>query len=353
MSERPTASQWVDNLLRPALIAGLLACLVASFVQLLELLFTGWDGTYIVAFSFLAGLEGILSERVLQKRGITGTSYLVSRGAELVVLLLLLKLASYLSLGLDQLWSDAQLWTTSLGEFLTREDFLVTATFVPLWVGAILVGRLVQDLDVKEKDERPPPDKTSTEYYLWLTRPLPISNRQEVLYRLGELFVWCGLAMLLIPTAVYLLGSLNGNPLSFQISFARSFAIPTLLYFALGIALLSQGQFSVLSASWQIQDVPVQRGIARRWLLWAVVFMAIVGLAALLLPTGYSLGPLQAALGFLGILVNVLSFLFFMFFFLLALPLSMLLPNMERPEAPEFVPGPILPPKETLNCSSA
>jgi hypothetical protein len=332
MKERSTQSKWVDNLLRPVLIASMLACILAPLVKIIEWLVPTWQGTYALVFAFFAGLEGILSERALQRRGIGGYGYLISRGAELLILLLLLKLASYLSLGLDQLWADALRWSTDLNQFLSVIDLYLVLLFIPLWAGAIYMARVVRELDVEEEKESPPPDKTSPEYYLWLTRPHPLSNRQEILDRLGEFFVWGGVVILLASMLIH-----------FLVASAESLLIPTMLYFALGIALLSQGQFSVLRASWQIQSIPIQQNIGRRWLLWAILFLVIVALIASLLPATYALGPLQALRSLFALLFNLLSFLIFFLFFLITLPLALLLPDFERPDRPELDLVPLAP----------
>ena len=100
------------------------------------------------------------------------------------------------------------------------------------------------------------------------------------------------------------------QPLStFFVASAGLLAVPTLLYFALAIALLSQARFSVTQSGWQAQGIEVQPEVARRWLVWVVVFLLGVSLVALILPTYYTLGPLQACLGVLGMVYAVLSFL--------------------------------------------
>ena len=65
MNEQGSASRWVEDLLRPTLIAAMMACLTAPLVVGVEWLMPGWDGTYLLVFAFLASLEGILSERAL------------------------------------------------------------------------------------------------------------------------------------------------------------------------------------------------------------------------------------------------------------------------------------------------
>jgi hypothetical protein len=340
MRQHGTPSWWVDNLLRPALIAAMLTCLMAPPVALLEWLYEDWEGTYVLAFAFVAGLEGIISERTLQKQRITGWGYLVSRAAEFLVLMLALKLVGYVGLGFDQLRADSQLWSIDINTLVTEQDLYLAMLFLPMWAGAIYVARMVRDLDVQEMPS-PPSDKTSIEYYLWLTRPSVPRDCQQVLQWLGEFFVWGGIVLLFMSMLVYLFVSQD-----------KGVAWPVTLYFILGIALMSQGQFSVLTSSWQVQEIPVQRGIARRWLVWAAIFVTIVTLVAALLPTWYTMGPLQALLGLLAILADIFTGLLALLLYLLSVPLRLLVSEEELPPPPTMVPQSFSVP-EAANHGSA
>jgi hypothetical protein len=341
MRDRVAGNWWVENLLRPVLIAAMMVCLTTLPVRAMAWFLAGWDGTYFLVFSFLASLEGILSERTLQKQRISGGGYLGSRAAEALVLLLLLKLASYLPLGLDRLVADARTWPSDPTRFVSPLDLLTGAVFVTLWMGSLYAGRMVRELDVEEGKAGPPLDKTSTAYYLWLTQPSVVRDRQERLNWLGEIVLWGGVAMLLGSTGIH-----------FLIDSIGTLALPILLYFALGVALLSQARFSVAHAGWQGQGIPIQQGIARRWLLWAVIFLVGVALTALLLPTGYAMGPARALLGVLRIVVQVAMWILLVLYSLLVLLLSFLFPNMEPPERPPLQPGPVPPAEPTPVATS-
>jgi len=333
MNEQRTSNWWIENLLRPVIIAGMLVCQATPIVLLMEELARApdgsklWNGTHFLVFAFFASLEGILSERMLQRRRITGWAYLGSRAAELLVLLLLLKLVNYIPLGLDYLRTDAMLWVTNPYQFISNRDFFMGLLFVPLWVGSLYIARMVQALDVEEHVETPPPDKTSTEYYMWLTQPRFSSRRQERLAWLSESFLWGGIIILLTSTALYLLAPGVGAP-----------AVAILLYFALAVALLSQARFSVTYSSWQAQGISIQPGLGRRWLLWVAILLVGVALLALLLPTTYTMGPLRVLLGLISMVYTVLTFVLGLLMFLLTLPLLWLFPNMEQPTRPEMGP---------------
>jgi hypothetical protein len=328
MSERVSGTWWVENLLRPMLIAGMFTCLAAPAVVLLECIAEGWNGTYLLGFVFLACLEGILSERALHKQRISGWGYLGSRGAELLVLLIVLKLANYIPLGLDQLLTAARGWTVHPESLVTNLDLLTAAVFVPLWAGALYVARMATELDVQQRDVEPPADKTSAAYYMWLTQPSSVRDRQERLDWLGEVFLWGGFLLLIAAAGIHFLLPTMQVP-----------AVPTLLYFALGIALLSQARFSVTHTGWLIQSIPVQANIGRRWLFWVAIFLVGVALLASLLPTAYAMGPVQALMAAIGAIAQLVTLVFGTLYLLLMLLLSFLFPSVEpKQPTPQVVP---------------
>jgi hypothetical protein len=239
-----------------------------------------------------------------------------------------------------QLLFDPAVWLMEPGRLVSNQDLLAALVFLPLWIGALGVARQLSELDVVAGKGQPPADKTSAEYYLWLTQPQVARDRESVLERLAETFLWGGVAMLVAATVI-----------QFLFPEAAALALPTLLYFALGIALLSQGRFSVLHTIWERQGISVQPSVARRWLLWGGAFLVGVALAALLLPTRYAVGPVRALLQLLSLLFAALSFLVGLFLFLVSLPLALLLPSMERPTMPSAAPLQVPPAEQSGGAS--
>jgi hypothetical protein len=329
MSDRRNESRWVDNLLRPALLAAMMVCLASPVVHIFRWLVPDWNGVYFLAFCFVAGLEGILSERALRTHRITGWNYVASRGAELLVLLLLLKAVNYLSSGAGDLWSGVSLWLKSPESLITPVDYVTGICFLVLWGGAIQVAREVLQLDADERKAPPPADKTSSEYYLWLTQPSPISHRQEALAWLAETFLWGGLAAVTAFGAIHFLLPQTSPPV-----------LPILLYFGLGLAVLSQARFSVAHSGWRVQGLSIQRGITRRWLFWATLFLVGVVCLALLLPARYSLGPVLALLYFLGMVYRLVFSLFGLIHYAVYLLLASLFPGIEEQPPPPAAMNP-------------
>lgn len=328
MNERGTGAWWIENGLRPAMIAAMTACLATPFVLALEAVLPDLSGAYFLLFAFGASLEGILGERLFRTRRVTGEQYLVSRAAELLLLLLLLKLVSYVPLGFERFQAELLRWPPDPAMMVRGLDVLSGLLLAALWVTSIQVARLAIELDEESGKGPPPPDHTSAAYYLWLTGASLERDRQTALDRLGDLFLMGGMAMLLALGALHAL----------QVPTALTGAYALLLYFALGVGLVSQARFSVARAAWQMQGIPVQAGVGRRWLVWATVFVVAVAALALLLPVDYAAGPLAAARGVLGWLLRGLMFLLTLFFFLLSLPLSLLKPGAQRtpPSPPQL-----------------
>jgi hypothetical protein len=329
MTGAATSNRWIEGFLRPLILAGMVVCLAYPVVGILEELTRGqdgaylWQGSYFLAFLFVASLEAVLSERVLRKRRITGWAYLGSRAAEALLLLLALKLVNYIPLGLDQLWAEASTWLADPYEFIQVRDFVSWILFLPLWAGSLLVAKIAHDLDLDEGETGPPADKTSPAYYLWLTQPPVARDRQEALEELVNIILWGGLAILIVSTWLYTFGPDVHNP-----------ALAALVYFALAVTLLTQARFSISHAGWRAQGISIQPGIGLRWLLWSVIFLVGLALAALILPTRFSMGPLTALLGLVGILYSALMFLVNLLVFLLFLPIAWLFPNVEQREFP-------------------
>jgi hypothetical protein len=124
-----------------------------------------------------------------------------------------------------------------------------------------------------------------------------------------------------------------------------------LLYFVLGLVLLSQVHYERLAARWQVQGVRIPRELAGRWLRYAVVLLGLAGLLAFALPTGYTAG----VLGFFGqailVLILIAWSILAVIIGLIALPFAFLMSLFSGAGAiaPPVVPPPLPPLAEIVN----
>jgi hypothetical protein len=94
-----------------------------------------------------------------------------------------------------------------------------------------------------------------------------------------------------------------------------------LLYFLIGLLLISQGQLAVLRARWTIDRLPTAPAIIRNWPIYTFLVILVFGVIAAFLPLGdtYLLSLI------LGAILNILFGLVFLLFRLITLAFLMLL----------------------------
>jgi hypothetical protein len=114
-----------------------------------------------------------------------------------------------------------------------------------------------------------------------------------------------------------------------------------LIYFVLGLLLVSQARLSALATMWHTRQTQVAAGLGKRWARYGLVFLGLLGALALLLPTGYSLTLLDATRLALIFLLNLIVQIFQVIWLLIVLGLSKLFPF--EPDL-SFAPQPLIPP---------
>ncbi|MFQ5611450.1 MAG: DUF4129 domain-containing protein [Anaerolineae bacterium] len=288
-----TRNPWMDNLFRPLLIVAMVACIALSLVNLLRLFFPAWNGLTLMGSMVLAAVEGIYAYRVLRRLGWRGWARLRYRLAEWAVLIVVLKLISYGDFQPAAIWRDLQ---TTLQAPLN----FFSLPFVVLLFLALLAWRAATDTLI---DFESLYDPLEGRYYL--APPLDL---------LASRYFWGG-AVLIVTTGLTRVG------LSQLLNLSRpsvpGLILNVLVYFLLGLVLLSQARLTTLLSRWQRQQIEVSPALTQRWSRYALLVFGLMAAGAFLLPTGYSLGLLETVAALVGLLVNIGLFIWF----LLTLPL--------------------------------
>ena len=138
----------------------------------------------------------------------------------------------------------------------------------------------------------------------------------------------------------------EGLPLVVQTNVApvTGLVVNVLIYFLVGLALISQVRLELLAVRWQAQGVRTPANLTQRWVRYTLTFVVLAGLLAFVLPTGYTLGTL-GVLG--GILFYVLGFLWLVVFLLvnlMLLPISWLGSLLRGNAVPPTLPAQPPPP---------
>jgi hypothetical protein len=329
LRESFNANEMLTLLASHLLVAGMMVCLAVAVRNLAERIVPGWQGGYIPWLALLVSGEALYSRRLVRRESDLLTSAFVYRLVEWVVMALLIKLYLVASTGLTLFLREMLSWGEGfLANFFDPEYmFVLFLAFIIWYLSGEFAGQLLElegDRFLLEADVE-----------LGI-----ISDRTAVRRGLVLRVLSIGMLMVLITALLrWDYQSLWGER-----------AVPTyslsyvMLYFVLGIALITLAHFSARRAIWALDRIPISRNIARSWLVYSLLFLFGVSLLAFILPTGYSMGLLAT----LQYVFKLLSSLVYFIFYLLSLPLVFLvrlitrsteIPEPEQPlPPPEFTP---------------
>lgn len=340
---------WGGSLLRPFLIALMIVCLIVAMLAFLRYAFAGVPILYtgVMIFLGIAGaLIGCFSTTLLaqpEQRMRRGTGI---RAAEIVILLALVRLASWVSVGN---WPSVNAVLTRPIESLLDPPFVLSAVIVGM--GWMLASAMTSDFlrmglqpdelyAAQQRTGRSTDDPTPPNY----------TDRRAVLAGFTNKWLMGALFMVLMAAGTQLEPAQNGFFALGRQNIDPAVITAVVVYMLTGLVLLSQGQLAVLRARWTLDRVPSTGNILRNWPLYTLLLIVGVGVLATLLPFGdtFYLSIILASI----IKYTITSAAFLMqmlvgIFFLIAA-----LFGGEQPEAPPEPPpeqGPlVLPQMEAL-----
>ncbi|GAB4580498.1 MAG: hypothetical protein Fur0022_32390 [Anaerolineales bacterium] len=297
------------------LIAGMMACLGVSLTAFGARLSPAWDGGYLPWVCWLIAFEAIFSEGRVRHQSLLSSSRLIYRLSEVILLTVSLKLFVIFLRG-QALWETFASWQRDfLYNFFAGEFGGVWFVTMLVWLVSSLfaeqIYHLVEDTDLLRPGSEP-------QFF---------TSRREMRRRLAGQILFLGAVMVVLTALTRLdLRAIWGDLPPVEVN-----AFNVLVYFFLALLLLSQGQFAVLRASWIWQQIPVTRPMALGWLRYSLIFLGILAVLVLILPTGYSVGLFTLA-------QILFSFLFSLLYFiaiLLMLPIFWLFNLLSRQQSEE------------------
>ncbi len=280
----------IEEGIRPLAIAAMLTCIAVSISGLALQISATWPSVAFAVIAFLVSLEGIHSRRRLSRMRLTSEDRLRFHFVEIVVLLLLVRFGLYLSYGAGRLLDDLAAWTTNIGSFFDA-TFLIASLFaLGFWALAKSVSQAIQEMETSPIERTP----SSTDPGSYLRDTMPgrgRTDRQGLLSRIVGVFFWGGVVLLILSG----LGRVDVRQMVvLEHGRTSGVIVNALIYFLLGFLIISEAQYTILKANWELQDIPLLGSLGRRWLYLVVGFLVLVGIIAALLPAGYSVGILDA-----------------------------------------------------------
>ncbi len=104
---------WLRQIVRPVILATMVAIMGLAIVQLVQLFLPTWDGRYIGVLLVFLVLETHLSHRFLQQQQMQAGERLRYRVAEAALLFFVARFLPYIVPWGWERWSELQTWLTS------------------------------------------------------------------------------------------------------------------------------------------------------------------------------------------------------------------------------------------------
>ena len=314
---------WADNFFRPMLLTIMIMCFNLSLVNFTRMLNPAWNGAYFLIGMLLTTVEAIYSYRVLKFYRSRGISLLHYRLAEAVVLILLLKILSFAGKPIDRIGTEMQLLWQDPGAFINLEFYVLFVLALIAWINAT---HTMADFEALHDP-----------YTFRTDNVLPLDE-------LASRFFWGGALLVLISGLTQWVSRAGWASLAdWQRPSMSGVIFNVLVYFTLGLVLLSQAHLTTLLLRWRIQKINVASNLVKQWAKYGLLFLGLVMFIDLVLPTSYTLGFLASASVVVRFLIGVIMFLIQLLLLLLTLPLAWLLSLLGQTPQERFVGVPELP----------
>lgn len=314
---------WADNFFRPLLLTIMIMCFNLSLINFARVINPAWNGTYFLMGMLLTTIEAIYSYRVLKFYRSRGISHLRYRLAEAIVLILLLKILSFAGKPIDRLAVEIQLLWQDPGHFVNLEFYVLFVLALIAWLAAT---HTMADFEALHD---------------------PYAFRTDHVHPLDELasrFFWGGALLVLISGLTQWISQAGWASLAdWQRPSMSGVIFNVLVYFTLGLVLLSQAHLTTLLLRWRIQKINVAPNLVKQWAKYGLIFLGLVMFIDLFLPTSYTLGFLASAAVVVTFLIGMIMFFIQLLLLLLMLPLAWLLSLMGQTAPERFGGAPQLP----------
>jgi hypothetical protein len=325
---------WADNFFRPLLLTIMIMCFNISLVNLVRLFNPAWRGAYFLLGMLLVTVEAIYSYRLLKFYRPRDISVWRYRMAEWVVLILILKILSYANKPMAFIVTDLQAMWENPVNVISLEFYVMLLLALISWTAAT---NTVADFEA-------------------LYDPFTFrADRIAPLDTLAARFFWGGILLVLISGVSQLIVKFGPSSLTnFRRPTLGGIIINVLIYFTLGLVLLSQANLARLMMRWRIHKVEIGSGLVRQWAKYGLIFLGLITFVVFFLPTGYSMGFLTSAGIVLGYVINALILIVQLLLYLIVLPFLLLLRLLlgNAPKNPINVP-PELPPVMDASAGGA
>ena len=269
-----------------ALVALMMTCAAFTLLSLIDRLAPGWQPIYLPALCFAAALERLYTHRRFAGLALFSREWSTAMSGEWLMIILLVKLVTGLSHGPGAFYREILGWVQNFNLYFLTDEFVFALVLVILtWFLSGSFAGLLAEMDLAQA-------------ILIEADPAAQIGKPPARERLLSLIFSLGSALIVFTALVRVdLRAFFQHTSQFKFSALPALAgggASTLLYFMLGMALLSQTRFIDLHTRWSVQHIPVNRKLGRSWAFYSLGFLGLIAALVALLPTSYSLATLTA-----------------------------------------------------------
>ncbi len=327
---------WLSSLLRPTLIVILATCLNVALLTFLQRFAPSLGPPVyqvLIVLGFVAALVGCVTSTWLAQPSQRMRRTAGYRMAEFALLILLTRLVLWALTG--DIPTLGALFLTPLAS-LFDGLFIIAAIVVTIsWVVATEMSRELLDMAL-----RPDEIKAAESGTLYRETVQPgYTDRQTLLNSFASRWVIGGILLVMLAAGTNVGFSGRGFVAIANQNVAPAVIMAVVVYFLVGLMLLSHGQLAILRARWALEQTPSRDTILRYWPAYAVVVLVVIGALAALMPFGGTYW-LAAAISFV---VGIVYFIVFALFQLIGVLVALVLALLPFQENAEVRPPPPMP----------
>ena len=306
MNNQIKMKQQTENLQKFAvlnflLISFMLSCFGFILGRLL-LILTGREmqTTGFQTLTFLVSLEALLLRYFQKKDRGYSSKKIAGIIAEVIVIILFTKVYSMLLEGFSTLWIQISLWQQDFwNNFFDPNTMLYIFGTLIIWVLTWFFSS--------------PLNKIEADHELMEQEKLGIvfTDRRKARRELINLIFSLGFLMIILTSSINYY--LEIQP--FYQPGTQRFLLILVLYFGSGFVFLSINQYAIMKAYWYLNDIKISSSLINRWLLYTLLFIAIIISVISFLPNDFSVNVDSLVDVLFQVLVSIFSFIEFLIIF--------------------------------------
>jgi hypothetical protein len=296
------------------LVSVMLTCFAFIISNFLYILSPSWGLYWFPVFTFFISMITLIARYAQHNTPGIFQNKALSILVEIILITLIAKLVSLISmlpLGWSSIWAEILSWSKDFPLNFFNLDFMLRSSGLFLvWLLAwFFSAPLIQLEDDHALMEQEKLGFTFTDRY---------KARRSLI----------GLVFSLGIVMIILLGIWKSSlPFIFEETIPSTLLVITMLaYFFTAFVFLALNQYAIMKARWYFNEIPVNPNLAQHWLFYSLIFISLVIVVIILLPTSLPLDFSQLAQW----IAEAITFLVTFILAILITPVALLISWIER-----------------------